>query len=228
MDAKRVVGAALEKALVVQAPLARKHVERLRRVHPQAAPSELVRKLDVTYLSTVTVSGGTAGAAGIVPGGGIPAALTDVVLFTEATVLYVLSRAEVHGLHPEDVERRKLLAYMVLIGDGANTALGKAIPRTGGYWAKRIVDGIPMSAVNAANKVLGPRFITKYGTKQGVLVLSKQVPLGVGAALGGGGNHVFGRLTVRTANKVFGPPPEAWTEDAMGTIDVDLDSNGPT
>lgn len=76
-----------------------------------------------------------------------------------------------------------------------------------------------MSAVNAANKVLGPRFITKYGATQGVLVLSKQVPLGVGAALGGGGNHVFGRLSVRTANKVFGPPPEVWTERRVPTPD---------
>ena len=220
------MGVALEKALVAQAPLARKNVERLRRVHPEATPSALIKKLDVAYLSAVTVSGGTAGAAGMVPGGGIPTALADVMVFTEATVLYVLSRAEVHGLHPEDIERRKLLAYMVLVGDSANTALGKAIPRTGGYWAKRIVDGIPMSAVNAANKVLGPRFITKYGAKQGVLVLSKQVPLGVGAALGGGGNHVFGRLSVRTANKVFGPPPEVWTERRVPMSELGLDFEG--
>ncbi|MDN5763114.1 MAG: hypothetical protein L0H41_12460 [Microlunatus sp.] len=74
-----------------------------------------------------------------------------------------------------------------------------------------------MSAVKAANKVLGPRFITKYGTKQGVLVLSKQVPFGVGAMLGGGGNHVFGRLSVKAANKVFGPPLEAWPGALAGT-----------
>ena len=58
--------------------------------------------------------------------------------------------------------------------------------------------------------MLGPRFITKYGTKQGVLVLSKQVPLGIGAGLGAGGNHVFGRLTVKSAKKVFGPAPKSW------------------
>lgn len=224
LDAKHVLGAVLEKSLVLQAPLARKNVARLRRVHPQATPDELIKKLDLAYLSAVTVSGGAAGAAGVVPSGGIPTALADVMVFTEATVLYVLSRAEVHGLHPEDVERRKLLAYMVLVGDGASAALGKAIPRTGGYWAKRIVDGIPMSAVRAANKALGPRFITKYGAKQGVLVLSKQVPLGVGAALGAGGNHVFGRLSVKTANKVFGPPPEVWTESAFATTEEDEES----
>ena len=50
-----------------------------------------------------------------------------------------------------------------------------------------------MTAINKANKVLGPRFITKYGTKQGVLVLGKQVPMGIGAVLGGGGNHLSAR-----------------------------------
>lgn len=210
MDAKQMVEAAFEKALVTQAPLARKNVERLRRVDPEATPSAIIKKLDIAYLSAVTVSGGAAGAAGLVPGAAIPTAFADVLMFTEATVLYVLSRAEVHGLHPEDIERRKLLTLTVLVGEGATTALHKSIPRTGGYWAKRIVDGIPMSAVNSANKVLGPRFITRYGTQQGVLVLSKQVPLGVGAVLGGGGNQVFGRLTVKAANKVFGPPPEVW------------------
>lgn len=212
MDPKHVVGAALQKALIVQAPLARKNVERLRRVHPQASPDELVRMIDRTFLTAVTASGSTAGAAALVPGAGVPTALADILVFTEATVLFVLSRAEIHGLHPEDIERRKLLVYMVLIGDSANGALTKAIPRTGGFWARRIVESIPMSSIKTANKILGPRFITKYGTKQGVLVLSKQVPLGVGAVLGGGGNHVFGRLTIKAANKVFGPAPQNWAD----------------
>lgn len=207
---KKAVGAALEKSLTGQAPLAAKNVERLRRVHPEATPQELLRKLNTTYLSAVTASGGASGAASVVPGAGIPVALGDTLLFTEATVLYLLSRAEIHGLHPEDVERRKLLVYMVMVGDSANVALGRAVPRTGGHWAKKIVESIPMTAINKANKILGPRFIAKYGTKQGVLVLSKQVPLGIGAVLGGGGNHVFGRITIKSADKVFGPPPADW------------------
>lgn len=209
---KKAVSTALENALIVQAPLAAKNIDRLRRVHPEATPKQLVRKLNGTYLSAITVSGGAAGAAGLVPGAGVPTALADVLLFTEATVLYTLSRAEVHGLHPGDHERRKLLTYTVLLGDSGVAALNKAIPKTGGHWAKKIVEGIPMTAINKANKILGPRFITKYGTKQGVLVLSKQVPLGVGALLGGGGNHLFGRMTLKSADKIFGAPPEEWPE----------------
>ncbi|MFE4994622.1 hypothetical protein ACFRH4_25345 [Streptomyces mirabilis] len=211
-DAKNLIQQALDKALVAQQPLASKNVERLRRVHPDDTPQELIRRLDRYYLASVTASGGASGAAGIVPGAAIPTALADVMLFTEASVFYTLSLAEVHGLHPEDLERRRLLALTVLLGDGAKTALDKTIGRTGPYWARRIVSAIPMSTINKANKVLGPRFITKYGTKQGVLVLSKQVPLGVGAALGAGGNHVFGRLTIKSARSIFGEPPSSWDD----------------
>ncbi|MFF4960977.1 hypothetical protein ACFY2Z_28725 [Streptomyces sp. NPDC001222] len=220
-DAKNLIQQALDTALVAQQPLAMKNVERLRRVHPDDTPQELIRRLDRYYLAGVTASGGASGAAGIVPGAGIPTALADVMVFTEASVLYTLALAEVHGLHPEDLERRRLLALTVLLGDGAKKALDKTIGRTGPYWARRIVSAIPMSAINKANKVLGPRFITKYGTKQGVLVLSKQVPLGVGAALGAGGNHVSGRLTIKSARSIFGEPPSSWDsgdrEDEMSS-----------
>ncbi|MEV5126068.1 hypothetical protein AB0K49_25240 [Streptomyces decoyicus] len=88
-------------------------------------------------------------------------------------------------------------------------ALDKAVGRAGPSWARRIVGAIPMNAINRANRVLGPRFVTKYGSKQGVLVLSEQVLLGSGAALGAGGNHVFGRLTIKSTRTVFGPPPSS-------------------
>ncbi|MFF5857741.1 hypothetical protein ACFY8B_19240 [Streptomyces sp. NPDC012751] len=213
-DAKSLIRQTLDKALVAQQPLAQKQVERLRRVHPDDTPQDLIRRLDRYYLAGVTASGGASGAAGIVPGAGIPTALADVMLFTEASVLYTLSLAEVHGIHPEDFERRKLLVLTVLLGDAAVSALDKIIGRTGPYWARRIVKAVPMTAINRANKVLGPRFITKYGTRQGVLVLSKQVPLGIGAALGAGGHHVLGRLTIKSARALFGQPPSSWDGDA--------------
>jgi hypothetical protein len=210
---KKALAAGLDKALVVQQPLAKQNVDRLRRVHPHDLPGDTSKRLKQYYLAAVTVSGGAAGAAGVVPGASVPAALADVLAFTEASVLYTLSLAEVHGLHPEDVERRKLLVLTVLLGDSAVGALDQTVRRTGPYWGRRIVESIPMSAINRANKVLGPRFITKYGTKQGVLVLGKQVPLGIGAVLGGGGNHIFARFTVKSAHKIFGPPPSSWPKD---------------
>lgn len=215
-DAKSLVQRGLDRALVAQQPLAKKQVERLRRVHSSETPQELIRRLDRYFLTSITASGGASGAAAVVPGAGIPTALADAMVFTEASVLYTLSLAEIHDLHPEDFERRKLLVLTVLLGDGAVKALDKAVGRTGPYWARRIVGAIPMSAIKRVNNVLGGRFITKYGTKQGVLVLGKQVPLGIGAALGAGGNHVIGRLTIRSARAIFGPPPSNWAGEDHG------------
>jgi hypothetical protein len=203
----RVASQALTKVLTFQSPLARNNFERLRRVHPDETPTELAKRATRYYLSLVTTSGGAMGAAGAIPGGGLPSAAFDVVAFTQASVLYVLTLAEIHGIHPEDIERRRHLVQTVLIGDSAIKALNKGADRTIPHWGKQIVNAIPMSAVHKANKVLGRWFITK-SSKQGVLVLSKQVPFGLGIVFGAGANHVIGWTIVRTARKVFGPAPE--------------------
>jgi hypothetical protein len=222
MSSKQVVSQALSKALTFQSPVARRTFDRLRRVHYDDSPQELADRVTKYYLSTVTMSGGAMGAAGAVPGGGIPSAAFDVVAFTEASVLYALTLAEIHGIHPEDLERRRLLVQTILIGDSAVTALNKGAGRTVPYWGKQIVNAIPMSAVLKANKVLGPRFITKYGTKQGILVLSKQVPLGLGIGVGAGASHLVGRTIVRTARKVFGPLPERFVPGSDSDV-VDVE-----
>lgn len=225
-DAKEVLRRGFEKALTAQQPVATANVARLRRVHPDKSPEEIARILTRTYLATVSASGAASGATAVVPSIAVPiaAALADILVFTDATVLYALSLAEVHRLNPEDFERRKLLVLAVLTGDTGTRALQKALGRTVPHWAKEIVSAVPMTTINKLNRVLGPRFITKYGTKQGILVLSKQVPLGIGAALGAGGNYGFGRLTVASARKIFGPPPVSWPEEESeplsGTIEV--------
>lgn len=210
MNGKEFLSQAFEKSLTTQQPVATAEVARLRRVHPDKSPEEIIRILTLTYLVTVSAAGAASGATAVVPGAGVPAALADLMAFTEASVLYTLSLAEVHGLNPEDTERRKLLVAAVLLGSSGTSTLTKALERTGPHWAKQIVSAIPMSTVTRLNKILGYRFITKYGTKQGVLVLSKQVPLGIGAVLGAGGDYGFGWLTVASAKRIFGPPPVAW------------------
>src|SRR3954468_4341150 len=208
MDGKELVSQELTKALTFQSPVARNNFERLHRVHPDDTPADLAKRVTRYYLSAVTTSGAAMGAAGAIPGGGLPSAAFDVMAFTEASVLYALTLAEIHGIHPEDMERRRLLVQTVLIGDSAVTALNKGADKTVSYWGKHIVNAIPMSAVKNANKVLGPRFITKYGTKQGTIVLSKQIPLGLGIGVGAFANHMIGRTIIGTWTKVFGPAPK--------------------
>jgi hypothetical protein len=213
LDIKAIVSAGLTKALNSQQSVAASNVARLRRVHPDKSPAELISYLNKAYLGAVTLTGAGAGAAAIVPNVvvQVPAAVADLLSFLEASVLYTLSVAEVHSVHLEDAEKRKLLVMAVLIGDtAAARVFDGLIEKTVPYWGKLIVDKIPMAAINTANKILGPRFITKYGTKQGTLVLAKQVPATIGVAIGAGGNHIFGWGTIRAAKRILGPAPEVW------------------
>lgn len=213
LDPRALVKAGFDRALDAQYPLAIDNVERLRRVHPGKSPEELLTYVNKVYLGVVAGAGAGAGAAAAIPNGWVqvPAAFADLLTFMEASVLYTLSAAEIHGLDVEDLERRRLLVMSVLVGNSAATAaLEPVIGRTVPYWGKQIVKAIPMPAINKANRVLGPRFVTKYGAKQGVLVLGKQVPFFLGAGIGAGGNGLFGWVIVRAARKILGPPPESW------------------
>ncbi|MSS45352.1 hypothetical protein FYJ43_04710 [Cutibacterium sp. WCA-380-WT-3A] len=201
------------KALQMQQPIALSMVARLRRVYPDKTPEQLIKFLDKTYLGTVTASGTGAGMAAAVPNGAvqIPAAISDLGTFLESSVLYVLAVAEIHGVDVEDFERRKFLVMTALLGDtGTKTvtqALGK---KTIPYWSKTIINKIPMDAIRTVNKMLDPRFVTKYGTKQGVLVLGKQLPLALGVIVGAGGNAAFSHLVVRSTKQLLGNPPDTW------------------
>lgn len=80
------------------------------------------------------------------------------------------------------------------------------------YWSKKVIEKIPMSSIQAVNKVLGPRFLTKYGTKQGIATLGKQLPFMIGAGVGAMSNEAFGELSIKAIEKFLGPVPETWSD----------------
>ena len=211
-DLKSIISSTFDKALEVQYPLAIKNVERLRRVHPTKSPKELLAYLDKHYLRTVAITGFATGTAAAVPNGVVqtPVALASL----EASVFYALCAMEIYGVSIEDHERRQLIVKIVLVGGSAATKTLRSLnKRTVPYLSKKCINAIPMSTIKRFNKVLGPRFITKYGTKQGVLVLGKQVPVFLGAGIGIIGNTLFGHFTIALVKKVFGDTPDTWDND---------------
>jgi len=119
----------------------------------------------------------------------------------------------------DEVERRRTLVMGILIGGGSAETISRISERTGQHWAKQIVARVPAAKLKQINKVLGPNFITKYGTRQGILVLGKVVPFGIGAAIGGGSNLVFAETAIRASRRAFGPAPATWgsrDDDARG------------
>jgi hypothetical protein len=216
---------ALDKALSIQQPAVAAHVRRIRRGRPDAAPSEVLAALEKHYLATVTTLGAAAGSSSAVPGVGttvgIAVNLAAIPAFAEATVLFVLASAEVHGVHVDDLERRRTLVIAVLLGDGASKIVQKMAGRTGAHWGRAIAQSVPLDTIRAINRVLGRNFVTRYGTKEGILVRGREIPLGIGAAIGAAGNAAGGWAGVRAARKVFGPPPQGWPGPAAGGQDDD-------
>ncbi|SMD12363.1 hypothetical protein [Lentzea albidocapillata] len=206
----------LDKAIGLQTPLIRKNIARARQRNPEATPAEVIRTLEKMYVSALASTGAAVGATAAAPavGTGVALALSAGEFFTslELSTLFALSVAEVHGVQIDEIERRRTLVMGILLGESGSATIGKVAERTGQHWARQLVGKVPMSTLKQINKVLGRHFITKYGTKQGIIVLGRVVPFGIGAIIGGGANATVAALAVRAARRAFGPAPQSWPE----------------
>jgi hypothetical protein len=209
----------LDKAIGLQTPLVRKNIARARQRNPEATPAEVIRTLEKMCVSALASTGAAVGATAAAPavGTGVALALSAGEFFTslELSTLFALSVAEVHGVQIDEIERRRTLVMGILLGESGSATIGKVAERTGQHWARQIVSAVPTATLKQINKVLGKNFITKYGTKQGIVVLGRAVPFGIGALIGGGANATMAVLAVRAARHAFGPAPESWPEPAQ-------------
>jgi hypothetical protein len=201
----------VERAISMQQAPVAGYVVRQRRSQPDASPAQIIAVLEKRYLATVTGTGAAVGGVAAAPAVGTAAAFAlsgaETVLFFEATALFALAVAEVHGIRIADVERRRTLLLAIVLGDNGAMLVEKMAGRTGQHWGDLLPEAIPLSSISTINKTLGRWFLKRYGRKQGMLALGRLAPLGIGAAIGAAGNHAFGRTVVITAQRVFGPAP---------------------
>ncbi|MFE6864497.1 hypothetical protein [Nocardia sp. NPDC057668] len=194
-------------------------VGRLRERHPNATNAQLIKKLETTYVSSVVASGAATGGAAAVPGAGTVAAIAtvgaDTSWFLTASIAHVLSVVRVHGIHLTDLEHQKAVVLMVLAGGGGARFVGKTAGRAGPHLGKLLANAVPAETIKTINKVLGRHFVTRMGTRSGVLVIGKAAPFGIGVAIGAGGNMVMAKGIVKA------------TRIAVDTAITDLDSDGP-
>jgi hypothetical protein len=211
----RALKAAVERALRVQQPVVAAHIARVRRNKPTATPAEVIAALDKQYLLTVGGTGAAAGGIAVVPGLGTAASLTtgaaEAIAALDASVLYTLAVAEVHGLRMADVERRRALVLAVVLGEGGTQLMQKV---TGGStpWARTLADALPLSKLGPVNQTLVRWFVRRYAARQGALAFGRALPLGAGAVIGAVGNVVTARAVIRSTGRAFGPPPPSWPD----------------
>ncbi|WP_328862150.1 hypothetical protein [Streptomyces sp. NBC_00306] len=208
--------AVLDKAIAAQSPLVRKNIARARQRNPEATPAEVLRTLERMYVSALTGTGAAVGGAAAAPGVGTGVALAlsagEALSSLELSALFALSVAEVHGVSIDEIERRRTIVMGVMLGGSGSATITKVAERTGQHWGRQVVAKVPVETLRQINKILGKNFVPKYGTKQGIIVLGRVAPFGIGAVIGGGANAALATLTVRAGRRAFGPPPTSWPE----------------
>lgn len=214
----------LDRVLAVQRPAVLAHLRSIRLRHPDATPTEILRILERRYLAAVTTGGAAVGATAVVPGigTGVTLALSGVetVGFLEATALYAQSIAEVHGLAVDDPDRGRALVLALMLGaegvDLVSQLAAQASGRGGtraGYWGEMVTKTLPRAAVGPLLDRLKTSFVRQFATRGGASWIGKALPFGVGAVVGGAGNHLLGRRVLVNSRRAFGPPPPVLPAD---------------
>ncbi len=207
----------IERALDIQRPLIIANIDRLRRRHPEASPAELTRLLERDYLRATTVAGAAVGATAAVPAVGTLAALglsgAATIGFLEATALYAESVAELHGVRIQDPERSRTMVMAILMGEEGTALIRSVLGSSAGqgapqYWGQLVNKSAPASLVKTLTGSIQRRFVKKFLAKQGGFMLGRALPFGVGAVIGGTGNHLMGKAVIRTTREAFGPLPQ--------------------
>jgi hypothetical protein len=156
------------------------YLARARRSWPDASPTEIVASLERQYVAAVTMLGIGAGATAAMSGAGMAVGLA-------------VNLAEV----------------ATLLGNGASGFVQKAAGRTGPYWGRtQPGQGHSHGDHRCGQPRAQPPVRHQVRDEAGILVLGRELPFGIGAAIGGGGNALLGRATVNAARRAFGPAPD--------------------
>ena len=145
--------------------------------NPDATPAEIVTKLEKHYMAAVMASGAAVGSAAAFPGIGTLVAMSAVagetVVFLEATAVYVLAVAEVHGIPAEHRERRRALVLAVLVGEDSKRAVADLLGpgRTSGAWLCDGAATLPLPVVSQLNNRLLRYFVKRYTLKRGAIAV---------------------------------------------------------
>jgi hypothetical protein len=212
----KVLSQIIERSSRVQAPAVKSYVDRVRAGDRNASPAEVIAKLEKHYKAAVLASGAAVGSTAALPGIGTLAAMSAVagetVVFLEATSLFVLAVAEVHGIPARERERRRALVLSVLVGEDSRRAVADLLGRgrTGGAWISDGAATLPLPAVSQLNSRLLKYFVKRYTLKRGALAFGKVLPVGIGAVVGGLGNRMMGKRIVENTRAAFGAPPPRW------------------
>lgn len=213
-----------DRVLSIHRPVVLAHIRSLRRRHPDASPEQIVRILEKRYVAAVTAGGAAVGATAVIPGvsTAVTLALSGVETagFLETTALFTQSVSEVHGIAVEDPDRARALVMTMMLGrEGSDLVRQLASQVTGSgtarttYWGELITNSLPRAILGPLTDRLKSAFLRQFAARGGASLLGKALPFGIGAVIGGAGNHILGNKVMHAARLAFGPAPSGFQPD---------------
>jgi len=215
----------IDRVLTVQRPAVLAHIRSIRRGRPDASPTEVIRILERRYLMAVTAGGAAVGASAVIPAVGVGASLAlsgvETAGFLEASALFAQSVTEVHGIVVDDPDRARALVMTMVLGTAGTDLIRQLAGQASGgpgksaFWGEMVTKSLPRTVIGPIADQLKKTFIKKFSVAQGTNIVGRMIPFGIGAVIGGGGNHLLGRQIVRASREGFSTPPAvfpAWLE----------------
>ena len=220
----------VDKLLSIQRPVVLAHIRSIRRSRPNASPEELCRILERRYLTAVTSGGALVGASAAIPAIGIGTSLmlsgAETAGFLEASALFAQSVTEIHGIPVVDPDRARTLVMTMILGNGGQELLTQFAVQASGrgtsrnvYWGELIMQNLPGPAVGLVADKVKHAFVRRFAVMQSGSIIGRAVPFGIGAVIGGTGNHLLGRAVVRSSHSAFVRAPAEFPE-SLETVDV--------
>lgn len=211
----------LDALLSVQRPVVLAHIRSIRSRRPDASPAQIVAILERRYLTAVTTGGALVGASSAIPVVGIGTSLVlsgvETAGFLEATALFAQSVTEIHGIAVVEPERARTLVMTMMLGNGgkeliqqlAGQAAGSGPARTA-FWGELVTRNLPSAVLGPIADKVQKTFLRRFAVGQGSSVVGRMIPFGIGAVIGGSGNHLLGRRVIHSARTAFGVAPETF------------------
>ncbi|WP_314883599.1 hypothetical protein [Actinomyces oris] len=200
---------ALDKAIAIPASRIEERVARMRRDRPGADTAELVEMAGARFRRDAGLSSGAVGASAAIPAisTGAAAALTvgQSAAFIASAVTYVLTVAEIQGVHVVDTERRRALVLSALLGKEGSEAVQGQLGLSSMFWAAQLLMQMPLPSVKSINAHLIKRVAKRSAAKGGALALGRLLPFGIGAAIGWKGGRALANQVIEGAQAALGP-----------------------
>jgi hypothetical protein len=206
-----------DKLLSVQRPIVLAHIRSIRSRRPDASPAQILAILERRYLTAVTSGGALVGASAAIPAVGTGTSLVlsgvETAGFLEASALYAQSVTELHGIAVVDPERARTLVMALMLGNAGQDLIQQLATQAAGrgsrsaYWGEFVTKNLPGPVFTMVADRIRNAFLKRFAVTQGTSVIGRLIPFGIGAAVGGAGNHLMGRKIVNSSRDAFGPAP---------------------